>query len=71
MEGKDKLGVLRKCMESLPHDQMLALRLRDVMGYEMEEIAKILDTSEGNVRTLLSRARKKMKEKLTRHGKDI
>lgn len=71
MEGKDKVGVLRRCMDSLPYDQMLALRLRDVMGYEMEEIAKILNTSEGNVRTLLSRARKKMKEKLLRHGKNI
>ena len=43
---------------------MLAVRLRDVMGYEMEEIARILETSEGNVRTLLSRARQKLREKI-------
>jgi RNA polymerase sigma-70 factor (ECF subfamily) len=48
----------------LPREQMLAIRLRDVMGYEMSEIAVILDTSEGNVRTLLSRARQKLREKL-------
>lgn len=71
MEGRDKMNIIMKCLDSLPHDQMLAVRLRDIMGYEMNEIAKILDTSEANVRTLLSRARKKIKEKLFRHGKDI
>jgi len=30
----------------------------------MEEIARILETSEGNVRTLLSRARQKLREKI-------
>jgi RNA polymerase sigma factor (sigma-70 family) len=49
---------------------MIAVRLRDIMGYEMDEIAKILGTSEGNVRTLLSRARQRLREKLLANGKD-
>lgn len=64
LERKDQFSYIKNCMETLPADQMLAVRLRDVMGYEMEEIARILETSEGNVRTLLSRARQKLREKM-------
>lgn len=64
LESKDEMCNILKHLDSLPKEQMLAVRLRDVMGYEMEEIARILDTSEGNVRTLLTRARQKLREKL-------
>ena len=64
LESKDQFAFLRGCIDTLPSDQMLAVRLRDIMGYEMEEIAVILDTTEGNVRTLLSRARQKLREKI-------
>ncbi|MBP1671485.1 MAG: polymerase Sigma-24 Subunit Subfamily [Bacteroidetes bacterium] len=64
LERKDQFAFLRGCIDTLPSDQMLAVRLRDIMGYEMEEIAVILDTTEGNVRTLLSRARQKLREKI-------
>ncbi len=43
---------------------MIAVRLRDIMGYEMIEIAHIIGTTEVNVRTLLSRARQKLREKI-------
>ena len=64
LESKDQFAFLRGCIDTLPSDQMLAVRLRDIMGYEMEEIAVILETTEGNVRTLLSRARQKLREKI-------
>ncbi len=64
LESKDQVNNILSYVNTLPKDQMLAIRLRDIMGYEMEEIAIILDTSEGNVRTLLSRARQKLREKL-------
>lgn len=64
LERKDQFAFLKGCIDTLPSDQMLAVRLRDIMGYEMEEIALILDTTEGNVRTLLSRARQKLREKI-------
>ena len=70
LENKDSLTYIKKCMESLPEDQMLAVRLRDVLGYEIEEIAKILGTTEVNVRTMLSRARHKLREKILKNGKD-
>lgn len=64
LESKDEICNINNYLASLPEDQMLAVRLRDIMGYEMEEIATILGTTEGNVRTLLSRARQKLREKL-------
>lgn len=64
LESKDQLNRVKAMMEELPADQMIAVRLRDIMGYEMDEIAEILGTTEGNVRTLLSRARQKLREKL-------
>lgn len=64
LESKDEMCNINVYLAQLPEDQMLAVRLRDIMGYEMDEIAHILGTTEGNVRTLLSRARQRLREKL-------
>jgi RNA polymerase sigma-70 factor (ECF subfamily) len=64
VERREKVAHVRDLISALPPDQMLAVRLRDVMGYEMVEIAEIIGTTEGNVRTLLSRARQKLREAL-------
>lgn len=65
LEVKEGMGLVKIFIKMLPADQQVVLRLRDVMGYELGEIAVILDTSEGNVRTMLSRARGKLKCYLT------
>jgi RNA polymerase sigma factor, sigma-70 family len=65
IERKEKISLIHRLIKELPEEQVMAVRLRDVMGYEMEEIAMILSTTEGNVRTLLSRARRKLREQLT------
>ena len=65
VERKEEESLIHKLIKALPEEQMMAVRLRDMMGYEMEEIAMILCTTEGNVRTLLSRARRKLREQLT------
>lgn len=64
LEIKEKIEMLKITIQHLPAEQQIVIRLRDVMGYQMPEIAQILDTTEGNIRTMLSRARSKMKEKL-------
>lgn len=61
LEIKEKMALLKVFIKTLPVDQQVVLRLRDVMGYELGEIALILDTTEGNIRTMLSRARGKLK----------
>lgn len=71
LESKDCFANILLYIDALPKDQMLAIRLRDIMGYEISEIAIILETSEGNVRTLLSRARQKIREKLMHNSSTI
>ncbi len=65
LESKEQRANIGRCLEMLPDDQQLAIRLRDILGYEFHEIATILDTGEGNVRTILSRGRKRIRELLT------
>ncbi len=69
LEKRESYNTVAACINSLPPDQMIAIRLRDIMGCEMDEIASVLSTTEGNVRTLLSRGRQKIREKLFRDEK--
>jgi RNA polymerase sigma-70 factor (ECF subfamily) len=63
-EQKDMAALVGKLAAQLPAMQQMALRLRDVEGYELDEIAVIMDINEGAVRTNLSRARQKLRERL-------
>ena len=40
--------------------------MRDVEGYELSEIADIIESDEASVRMNLSRARKRIREELTK-----
>ena len=62
LEDCDSLDWVEKNINQLPKQQRIIIQLRDVEQYEFEEIAKILDMSEGNVRVVLSRARKTVRE---------
>lgn len=50
--------LLRKALASLPSQQRLALVMMETEDMTCREIAHIMDTSHGNVRVLLHRARK-------------
>ncbi len=56
--------LVRKIINELPEKQKTVIHLRDVEGYEYEEIGSILDLSVNNVRVILSRARKKVRDEL-------
>lgn len=62
----DIADLTRKIIASLPDKQRVIIHLRDVEGYEMEEIAEVLDMDEASVRMNLSRARKSVREELTK-----
>ncbi len=62
VETNEAIRSIGKVLKTLPIDQQMVIRLRDVIGYDFKEIAEILLTSEANVRTLLSRARKSIRE---------
>ena len=53
-------------MKLLPEQQQIILQLRDIEGYEFEEIAEITGINPNAVRVNLSRARKKIRESMTK-----
>lgn len=61
-ENNDKLRFLLNRMKALPPDQYRVMLLRTVKGLENEEICEITGFSPENVRQLLSRARKNLKQ---------
>lgn len=64
MGTKDMATITLKLIEQLPERQRLTIHMRDVEGYEIEEIAHILESDETSVRVNLSRARKSVREQL-------
>ena len=70
LESKENVQQLVKIIRQLPPLQQLILKLKDMDGYEIEEITKITLSSPESVRMNLSRARKKIRE-LFINRKDI
>lgn len=60
----DMATITLKIIRQLPEMQQVAIHMRDVEGYEIEEIASILESDEVSVRMNLSRARKRVREEL-------
>jgi RNA polymerase sigma factor (sigma-70 family) len=66
VELNDSVDWVSKIMEELPEQQKIILQLRDIEQYEFNEISKMLDINETAIRVSLSRARKTLREKLTK-----
>lgn len=66
------IQLLHKTLDKLPTKQKEAVLLFEVSGFSMKEIAVIQDSTEGAVKTKISRARKRlrelMQEKPTKHA---
>jgi RNA polymerase sigma-70 factor (ECF subfamily) len=54
--------IVHKALSKLPERQRMAVHLKDIEGYSNKELAEILETDETNVRTILSRGRKALRE---------
>ena len=65
LEEKEMFARICRLIDRLPLQQQMSIRLRDVEGYELAEIAQILECDEGSVRANLSRARKKIREQIS------
>ena len=67
-EAIDYTGLKAKsvltCLQSLKENYRLVLTLHLIEGYDYEEIAQILEYTNENVRTTVSRAKKKLKQVL-------
>ncbi|MCF6295288.1 MAG: sigma-70 family RNA polymerase sigma factor [Flavobacteriaceae bacterium] len=66
LEINDSLDWVSKIMEELPEQQKIIMQLRDIEQYDFNEISKMLDMNETAIRVSLSRARKTLREKLTK-----
>lgn len=66
LEDKDSLNWVERSISQLPEQQRIIIQLRDIEQYEFEEIAKMLDMSESAIRVALSRARKTIREYMTK-----
>lgn len=64
VDMSDMASITRRLIAQLPERQRLSLQMRDVEGYEIEEIALVLECDESSVRMNLSRARKSIREQL-------
>ena len=66
MENSDSYQKVKKIIDTLPEQQRMIIHLRDVEGYEYEEISEVMNISVNTIRVNLSRARKKVKETLVK-----
>lgn len=60
----DMVALTLKLINQLPEKQRIAIHLRDVEGYEIEEIAEVIGCDDSSVRMNLSRARKALREQI-------
>ena len=66
LELNDSVNWVAKIIEDLPEQQKLVIQLRDIEQYDFDEICKMLGMNNTAVRVTLSRARKTIREKLTK-----
>ena len=66
IEDVDSWSWVEKIINDLPEQQKLVIQMRDIEQYEFEDIAKTLGMSEATIRVSLSRARKTIREIMTK-----
>jgi len=57
-------ALIERAVATLPAPQATVLTMRDVVGFESEEVCSVLEISEANQRVLLHRARSKVRQAL-------
>ncbi len=62
LDNKENEATMVQCIHKLSYDHKSVIILRDIQGFSYEEIAQILNCSEGTVKSRISRARNKLKE---------
>jgi len=65
-EGSEAASLINGIVERMKEPYRSAVILRDIEGYSYEEAAEAMQTSVGTLRTILSRARKSIREEMER-----
>ena len=63
---QEAVSQVHSAMDRLPEQQKTIIHLRDIEGYEYEEIADMLEMEVNNVRVTVSRARKTIRESISK-----
>jgi RNA polymerase sigma-70 factor (ECF subfamily) len=66
LELADSFDKIQMIIQTLPEQQRMIIHLRDIEEYDLDEIAEIMELNMNTVRVNLSRARKKVREMLTK-----
>jgi len=67
LELNDSYKKVLTIIDALPEQQKLIIHMRDIEDYDYDEIADIMKLSVNTIRVNLSRARKKVRETLTKN----
>ncbi len=62
LEIKDEMRLMHEIINSLPNLQRTIMQMKDIQGYETDEIAEITGCGPEAIRSNLSRARKKVRD---------
>lgn len=65
--GRETLQVVTDAIAALPPAQRAVISMRDLQGYDPEEVSTALGITDGNQRVLLHRARSKVRARLEEH----
>lgn len=68
VETRDEASIVRRIIQDLPEQQRQIVKMRDVDDLPYEEIEQITGLTTVNIRVLLSRARKKIREQFNAIG---
>ena len=71
MESRENFSIITGIIDSLPVNYRVVIQMRDIDGYEFEEISEKLDVDINNLRVKLSRARKMVREELKRKNYEL
>jgi RNA polymerase sigma-70 factor, ECF subfamily len=66
-EDRETLRVAMRAIADLPATQQAVIRMRDVEGWDADEVCTALNVSPGNQRVLLHRARSRVRAALEAH----
>ncbi len=68
LERDEKLKIMNHILDKLNAKQAIVLKLRDFEGYSYKEIAHETNETESNIKVLLHRGRKALKNVLNKHN---
>jgi RNA polymerase sigma-70 factor (ECF subfamily) len=62
--SQESMAVVQSAVDGLPEVQRVVLTMRDIVGFDSEDVCDALGISEGNQRVLLHRARTRVRKAL-------